>query len=147
MRDAEVDTALSSRGYTNVLWNINPRDYSERDAQAVFTNFRTHLRHRERTNGDRGGIVLLHDTHAWSIEAFDLIHGWLMAENCRLVADPNEELYDIVGDPSFFFVPRANAGAGARAPSAQVPAEVLAERQRRLREETQRRCAGGPATP
>ncbi len=141
MRDGELDAALAARGYTNVLWNINPRDYSERDAESVFANFRTHLRHRERSAGDRGGIVLLHDTHAWSIQAFDLIHAWLMTENCRLVADPNEELYDIVGDPAFFFAPRQGAGGGARAPRAEPPAEVIAERQRRLREETQRRCA------
>ena len=64
-----------------------------------------------------------------------------MAQNCDLLAR-GEELYDIVDDPSFFFVPRGDAAPGTPAPAASVSDEVLAERQARLRVETAQRCGG-----
>ena len=63
----------------------------------------------------------------------------LLARNCALV-ETGEELYDIVDDPSFFFVPRADADASAETPAAVLPPALLEQRQAELREATERRC-------
>lgn len=141
MRSAMVDRLLAERGRTAVIWNLNPRDYSERTADAVFKNFRTHLRYRTTHDGDKGGIILMHDTHTWSLEAFDLIYDYLMAENCRLLDTPGEELFDVVSDPAFFFELRGSAGPSAEAREAQPAAALLAERQNLIKQATRARCS------
>ena len=90
--------------------------------------------------GDRGGVVLLHDTYSWSVDAFQLIWAELWRRNCLFLAQ-GEELYDIVPDLSFFFEARAGAGPDAFASPARLAPEVLAKRQRALREEAKERCA------
>jgi len=133
-----VDRLLASRGYTQVLWNLGTGDFQVRDSEAVLRTFTRVLDRRARENGERGGIVLLHDTHEWSVDAVPRIVGWLRDQNCALL-EQEEELYDIVGEPRWFFAPRGD-DASAEAPAAEPPPEVFAERQRRLREQTRRRC-------
>jgi len=137
-RSDRVDRLLASRGYTQVLWNLGTGDFQVRDSEAVLRTFTRVLDRRARENGERGGIVLLHDTHEWSVDAVPRIVGWLRDQNCALL-EQEEELYDIVGEPRWFFAPRGD-DASAEAPAAEPPPEVFAERQRRLREQTRRRC-------
>ena len=141
-RSPRVDALLASRGYTQVHWNLGTGDFQVRDAEEVFRIFRRVLGRRERENGERGGIVLLHDTHEWSVEAVPLIVDWLRRRNCRLLAQEGEELFDIVDDPSLFFEPRGDAPGeeSAVAGPATLAPEVLAERQRVVRARTRERC-------
>ncbi len=137
-RSPRVDRLLASRGYTQVLWNLGTGDPQVRDADAVLRTFTRVLAFRERERGERGGIVLLHDTHAWSVEAVPRIVGWLRDRNCELL-ESGDELYDIVGDPRWFHAPRGE-DPSAPAPVARMDADTLERRQARLREETRQRC-------
>jgi hypothetical protein len=65
--------------------------------------------------------------------------GWLRDRNCQLL-EAGEELYDIVDDPTLFFVPRGDAEPGTLAPVARPDPTVIARRQAALRETTARRC-------
>jgi peptidoglycan/xylan/chitin deacetylase (PgdA/CDA1 family) len=139
-RSERVDALLASRGYTQVLWNLGSGDFQVRSAEDVFRVWRRVLQVRGRDAGERGGVVLLHDTHEWSVEALPMIVSWIREQNCRLL-DEGEELYDIVGDPSVFFVPRGDDSSSAEAPPAAPDPRVIEIRQRRLRSEAHARCA------
>ena len=138
-RSERVDALLASRGYTQVLWNLGSGDFQVRSPEDVFRVWRRVLEVRERDAGERGGVVLLHDTHEWSVEALPMIVSWIREQNCRLL-DEGEELYDIVGDPSVFFVPRGDAPASAEAPPASPDPRVIEARQRHLRSDARVRC-------
>ncbi len=138
------DEFVAGRGYTIVMWNLGTGDFQVRSAADVLETWRRVFERRERDEGERGGIILLHDTHAWSVEAFTLIHDDLMARNCALLA-AGDELFDVVDDVSLFYVPRGSADVGEVAPPAVLPPEVLAERQARLRESARTRCRSDAA--
>ena len=138
-RSPRVDRLLASRGYTQMLWNLGTGDPQVRDADAVVRTFTRVLAHRERSYGERGGIVLLHDTHAWSVDAVPRIVSWVRERNCALLA-AGEELYDIVDDPRWFHTPRGERDASDPAPVARFDEVTLARRQGRLAEETRQRC-------
>lgn len=138
-RSERVDALLAEAGYTQVLWNLGTGDFQVRKAEDVLTTFRRVLERREREVGDRGGVVLLHDTHAWSVDAVPMILDWIDSQNCELLAR-GEELYDVVGDPSFFFTPRGDADPSQAAPPATPDPFVLEQRQRSLRVDTRQRC-------
>ncbi len=138
-RSPRIDEMLAARHYTTVLWNLSTGDPQVHSAPEVFDTFRRVLERRERENGERGGIILLHDTYAWSVDAFQMILAELWSRNCRLLAR-GEELYDVVADLSFFYQPRAGAPASAVAKPGEVSPQVLAQRQARLRVETAARC-------
>jgi peptidoglycan/xylan/chitin deacetylase (PgdA/CDA1 family) len=138
-RTPRVDELLRQRGYTVVLWNLGAGDWQCSSAEEVFATWKRVFDRREAAQGDRGGIVLLHDTHPWSVDAFPLIFAELMRRNCALL-ERGEELYDIVDDPAFFFTPRGAALASTHGPGAVLAPEVLEARQARLRERTRERC-------
>jgi len=133
-----IDKLLASRGYTMVLWNLGAGDFQVRTAEEVHQTWRAVFERRE-AQGENGGIILLHDTYAWSVEAFQLIVQDLLDRNCSLL-DRGEELYDFVDDPRLFFEARGDADASAVAKPADLPSAVLEARQMRLREETAQRC-------
>jgi len=139
-RSARVDGLLAEHGYTQMEWNLGTGDFQVREPDAVFRTWRRVLERRERENGDGGGIILLHDTHEWSVEAVPLMVSWMRERNCALL-ERGEELYDIASDPAMFFAARGDASVSAEAPPAEIEADVLARRQRHLREETRQRCA------
>jgi hypothetical protein len=85
------------------------------------------LDRREQDTGDRGGIVLMHDTKPHCLDALPHIVEGLERRNCELLAR-GEELYDIVDDLGYFI------------PGYELD-ESLDERQAALRERTARRCA------
>lgn len=135
-----VDAWLAARGYTQMLWNLGTGDYQVRTADEVVRTFQRVLERRERENGERGGIVLLHDIHPWSVEAFPRIVGWLEQRNCELLRQ-GEELYDFVDDPAVFFVPRADASASDMAPPVTPSPRWIEARQAPLRVRTAQRCS------
>jgi len=134
-----IDQLLVGRGYTIVLWNLGGGDFQVRTADDVFSVWQRVLARRELENGERGGIVLLHDTYAWSVDAFERILGFLEARNCELL-ESGEELYDVVDDPSFFYVRRAGEPPETEAGPAHVDEALLAQRQSELRARTAIRC-------
>lgn len=130
MRNAALDRALSARSMVLVNWNLNPTDYSVRDSASVVRNFFNVLRARERLEGSRGGIVLLHDTLRWSREAMPEIVRELDARNCELLAR-DEELYEISNDIADFI-------GGPSAASQRAEPDPV--RQARVRERARSRC-------
>jgi peptidoglycan/xylan/chitin deacetylase (PgdA/CDA1 family) len=134
-----IDELLAQRLYTTVLWNLGAGDFQVKSAAEVLDIFRKVLERREREHGDRGGVVLLHDTYSWSVDAFQLIWADLWARNCKLLAR-GEELYDVVPDLGFFYQARGTAAADMIADPARPPASVIRQRQARLRTEAQQRC-------
>lgn len=138
-RSPRIDAAIAERGYTMMLWNLGTGDVQVRSAQEVLSTFRRVLDRREVEDGNFGGIVLLHDIHSWSVEAFELIYKELLARNCFLL-DTGEELYDLMANPSWFYVPRADAEVGVPSPAAEPPPDVWNARQAQIREQTRARC-------
>ncbi|MDH5675648.1 MAG: polysaccharide deacetylase family protein [Myxococcales bacterium] len=134
-----IDQHLASRGYTTVLWNLGSGDFQVRSAEEVFDTWLKVFERREREEGERGGIILLHDTYAWSVDAFQLIVTHLQQRNCELLRE-GQELYDIIDDPAPFFVPRDGESAEAEAPPAELDSRTLAARQQQLADLTERRC-------
>lgn len=122
-----VERLLAGHGYTSVMWALYPGDL-ETDApdEVVRTFFRV-LDRRERDTGDRGGIVLMHDTKAHSLGALPRLVDALARRNCDLLSK-GEELYDIVGDLGYFI-------------PGYEPEVTFEERQAALRLRTERDCA------
>jgi peptidoglycan/xylan/chitin deacetylase (PgdA/CDA1 family) len=140
-RSPRVDAHLAQRGYTQVLWNLGSGDFQVRTADEVLTTFRRVLEVRERDHGERGGIVLLHDIHAWGVEAFPRMVALLDRKNCELL-ERGEELYDFVDDPALFFEARVEGDAPSAAAGPLVlPPSVLAQRQIRARARAEARCS------
>ncbi|MCG8557589.1 MAG: polysaccharide deacetylase family protein, partial [Proteobacteria bacterium] len=142
-RSKRVDRLLARRGYTTVLWNLGAGDFQVRTARQVFHTWLRVFERRKRENGDRGGIVLLHDTYPWSVDAFDLIVAHLQRRNCRLL-EQGEQLYDVVDDIGLFYRARGDENASTLAPPAHPQESVLASRQAKLRKATAARCQGSP---
>lgn len=122
-----VSDLLAEHGYASVLWTVYTGDLEVDTAEDVVRTFFRVLRRRERETGNRGGIVLLHDTQPHSLEAVPRLVDALRRRNCELLAQ-DEELYDIVGDIDYFVPGRE-------------PSDTLDARQQRLRERTRRDCS------
>jgi peptidoglycan-N-acetylglucosamine deacetylase len=123
-RNQTLDQMLADAGYVTAMWNIGMADWVKREPSAIRTTFWRAIERNEQA-GDRGGIVLMHDTHGWSVEAFALIAESIRARNCELLA-AGEELYDVVD---------------SLAPWVQPPSPAAsAERQSALREQVAQRC-------
>lgn len=143
-RSPRIDGYLAQHGYTQVLWNLGTGDVQVRSADAVLDTFVRVLEVRERDHDERGGIVLLHDIHAWSVEAFPRIVAYLDRRNCDLL-ESGEELYDFVDDPAFFFEARHEGDANDAIANADVPDATVATRQIRARARAEARCDDLPA--
>jgi peptidoglycan/xylan/chitin deacetylase (PgdA/CDA1 family) len=138
-RSPRTDAVLAARGYTTFLWNLGTGDAQVRTADEVVETFRRVLIAREHENGARGGVVLLHDIHAWSLEAFPRILDHLEHRNCALWAE-GEELYDVLDDPAPFVAARGEGSPSDEAPWAALSEEEHEVRQAILRERTGERC-------
>ena len=124
---ARVRDLLAARGYTSVLWSVYTGDLEVDTADDVVRTFFRVLKRRERETGDRGGIVLLHDTQPHSLDALPRLVDALKQRNCELLGR-DEELYDIVDDLGYFI-------------PGHEPAQSLDARQAELKVRTQRDCA------
>jgi peptidoglycan/xylan/chitin deacetylase (PgdA/CDA1 family) len=122
-----VTWILAESGYTSVMWALYPADLEETTPEGVVRTFFRVLDRREQDTGDRGGIVLMHDTKRHSLEAVPRIVAALERRNCKLL-ERGEELYDIVDDLGYFI------------PGYELD-ESFEERQQVLRQETAWRCA------
>ena len=138
-RSPRADRILADRGYTQMLWSHGTGDFQVETPEDVESIFRRVLDRREREEGIRGGIVLMHDTHPWTVAAFPRIMEMLESRNCELMAK-GEELYDVVGDPSLFYEARDDAEPGTQAPTLELPPAVHERRQARRRAEARARC-------
>lgn len=118
---------LAARGYTSVLWTVYAGDLEVHTAEDVVRTFFRVLGRRERETGDRGGIVLLHDTQPHSLDAVPRLVDALKRRNCKLL-ERHEELYDIVDDLGYFI-------------PGYEPAQSLDARQAELEVQTRRDCA------
>lgn len=131
VRSKKFDQMMRDRGYTTVLWNLGSGDFQVTSAVDAYETWKKILDRREKANGVRGGIILLHDTHPWIVRAYQLIFEEIQDRNCKLVQE-EQELYDIVDQPYYF------SSEWLGDPS---NAEILKSRQRRLRGETIERCS------
>lgn len=138
-RSPRVDAFLASRGYTTVMWNLGTGDVQVRSPERSFHTWKRVLQRRFREEGTRGGIVLLHDLHPWSVRAFELIMREIRRRNCVLL-DRGEELYDVVDDLSFFYFPRADGDPSHWAPQVRLDVGTLEARQAWLRKRASARC-------
>lgn len=125
----ELDRMLAERDVTMVLWNIGSADWTVFSADKLQANFARALPFLARTKGWGGGIVLMHDTHTWTVQALPRIVADLRAKNCALL-DAGEQLYDILPDLSLWDPALADEQREA----------VIEERQAALRAETRTRC-------
>lgn len=136
--DDGVDETLASRGYTEVLWNVHGSDVTARTADEVVESFRSQL--DAMREGRAGGVVLLHDTHAWTAEALPRIVTEIHDRNCEALAD-GEDLWDVAPDLSPWMQARDGAAATRSAARMDVDDAVWAARQETLREATAPTCA------
>jgi len=125
-RNAALDAMLAERGDATVMWNIGMADWVERKPELVALTFFRALERNERDRGERGGVILMHDTHAWSVDAFKLIATELERRNCAALAG-NDELYDSTDDLTPFVI--------------EPTAAELAARQAALRVRFKKRCS------
>jgi len=88
--------AVFSRQYTPVYWELDTTDWAVNSSRAVLENFRRVL-----NESPRGGVVLMHDTRPWSVNAFPLILAEIDRRNARLVAQ-GEAPYRIIGLEEFY---------------------------------------------
>ena len=123
---ARVEQLLGEHGYTSVMWALYGGDLEVSTPEDVVRTFFRVLERREQEVGDRGGIVLMHDTKSHSLDAVPRLVSALQKRNCRLLED-DEELYDIVDDLGYFI-------------PGHEPDQTLEERQEELRERTRRAC-------
>jgi peptidoglycan/xylan/chitin deacetylase (PgdA/CDA1 family) len=121
-----VEGLLADRGYTSVMWALYGGDLEVSTAQDVVRTFFRVLERREQETGDRGGIVLMHDTKTHSVDAVPRLVSALQKRNCGLLAR-GEELYDIVDDLGYFI-------------PGHEPDQTLEERQEDLREHARWAC-------
>lgn len=98
--------AVFSRGYTPVHWAMDSNDWRVNRADAVLANVREEL-----DRSPRGGVLLMHDTLPWTVEAFPRVLDEIDARNAALVAR-GEEPYLIVGLEAFY----ERLGEGRAAP-------------------------------
>lgn len=125
-RNDTLDALLAARSDLTVMWNIGMADWVERAPELIRLTFFRVLERNEAERGERGGVVLLHDTHAWSVAAFELIVAELQTRNCALLAK-GEELYDVTADLTPF--------------ASEPEPHQIARRQADLRQRLIPRCA------
>ncbi|MCC7534913.1 MAG: polysaccharide deacetylase family protein [Deltaproteobacteria bacterium] len=145
-RSARIDRMLESAGYTIMMWNLGTGDPFVRTAREVRHTFGRVLERRARM-GSRGGIILLHDTHGWSVDAVPMIVADVRRRNCELLASGDRELYVFLDDPTAFFVARAEGDRpGADAPAAALPAAQYDALQTRERQRAEQYCVSAAAS-
>lgn len=99
--------AVFSRGYTPVHWALDANDWRVNRAEAVLANVRAEL-----DRSPRGGVLLMHDTLPWTVEAFPSVLDEIDRRNAALVAR-GEDPYLIVGLDAFY----ERLGEGSAAPA------------------------------
>ena len=138
--DEHVDAALAARGYTQVRWNLTAGDRHARTPDAVVASFRATLDAQREAPGGEGGIVVLHDTHPWVVDAVPGILDEIDARNCAALAS-GEELWDLRDDLAEWYDPRHGARPSSPALRMRLSPEAFDARQAELRGAAVTRCA------
>lgn len=138
-RGKSLDGLLAQRGCTTVMWNLGLADWVARPPQQILTTWQRILARAE-GRGELGGVVLLHDTHAWTADALDLILDDIAGRNCALLRDATAELYDVTPTLAPFFQSRGDAALATDTTPIVIAPDALSERQRVLREDWRARC-------
>lgn len=113
---------LAHYGYQEVLWNITAREAETGDPEQVARELLTWLGHH------RGGIVLLHDRHAVSVDATEIFLARLFTLNCKRLAH-SKRPYRVVGLDYFLESPaESQALANRRATERRRYEQRLAAR-------------------
>jgi peptidoglycan/xylan/chitin deacetylase (PgdA/CDA1 family) len=128
-RNRSLDRMLKEGRYVTVMWNVGLADWVAHDPEQLRKIFWRVLARNEQLDGERGGVVLLHDSHDWSVSAFERILSSIAARNCELLRSGGE-LYDVVDSLGPWLSPPSD--------------EVYAERQNALRRTTAALCAENP---
>lgn len=130
----DVQRHVQRRGVELSLWSIDSHDWQMvGDAQGVAMNV-------IRLIGNMaGGTILLHDTHAWSVRAADMVLRWIKTENREREA-AGRAPYRIVDAPDFI------EGARERLPLIRAQREADESRSRRRRRDTDAGEADGGAS-
>jgi peptidoglycan/xylan/chitin deacetylase (PgdA/CDA1 family) len=120
-----AERLLGDLGYTIVRWSIESDDYRPREADELRDDVLRQI------FAEDGGIVLMHDTKAWTAQALPQILSGLDRENCRRIARGTEPILPVSLD---YF---ATDASGQPLP---IPPEVEAQTAR-TRAALERRCA------
>lgn len=126
-----TDALLKSSGYTGILWNIAPDEFGARTPWEIASNFHSALHDQEQNDHGPGGIVLLHDNRVETAGAIPLLMEELRRRNCALLDRDGEELWDVVGDLSYFLLYRDG-----------LPDALVAKRQKLARAAARKYCVG-----
>ncbi|MBL8600957.1 MAG: polysaccharide deacetylase family protein [Myxococcales bacterium] len=89
-------SAVFSREYTPVHWAMDSNDWRVNTPEAVLANVRAEL-----DRSPHGGVLLMHDTLPWSVDAFPLILNEIDQRNAALMAR-GERPYELVGLERFY---------------------------------------------
>jgi peptidoglycan/xylan/chitin deacetylase (PgdA/CDA1 family) len=71
--DPWLEGALRDRGLELLLWSVDVQDIKDDDADEIVRRVQEQLEYKQ------GGVVLLHDVHPASVQAFGKLVGWLEA--------------------------------------------------------------------
>lgn len=86
----EIKQWLYNRGYTIVMWDIDPLDWMCNTTEELIFRIKAALE-----KNPEGGIIVLHDTYRNTVESFPLLIKWLENYNHQLLTQGEEE-YEIV---------------------------------------------------
>jgi peptidoglycan/xylan/chitin deacetylase (PgdA/CDA1 family) len=128
-RNERTNALLRTRGYIEILWNIAPDEFGARTPWEIVSNFHAALNNQERSESGPGGIVLLHDNRSETADTFPVLMEEIRSRNCVLLSEEGEELWDVVGDLSYFLF------YGDR-----LPDELIKQRQMLAREAASEYC-------
>ncbi len=137
--DAQLDTELATRGYTQVLWNITTSEGHTHSSEEVTSGFVSALDRQERMARGQGGVIVFHDTHRWVVEAMPAIFDEIDRRNCVALAE-GEELWDVRADLTAWHEPRGRAASTRSARRMRMDEGTLAALQAELTERTAARC-------
>ena len=129
-RSKRTNSLIRARGYTEILWNIAPEEFGARTPKEILSNFQAELDRLEQHDRGPGGIVLLHDNRASTVQAFPLIMEELRRRNCSLIHQDGQELWDVVGNLSYFLIYNN-----------KLPESLITQRQTLARSAAIRYCA------
>ncbi|MBI5486604.1 MAG: polysaccharide deacetylase family protein [Deltaproteobacteria bacterium] len=119
----ELDRLLAFHGYTRVHWSYVGGEFNGRAAPYRVRTILRQMREREAEGRYPGGIVLLHDTHARTVDAVELLIRRLRAENCALLDAGDDDLWRFVEVSELLDPAGSPPGTG----SVPAPPAVLAE--------------------
>lgn len=86
---------LGQRSSTVVMWNLGSDDDKNFNVSKVVNTLMVKL------SRQGGGVILMHDTHYWTVEAVPPLLRAIRIESCRYLAE-GEEPYEVVGLEYFY---------------------------------------------